>query len=250
MILLTFNIISSKSDFVKNHRIEDQEIIKITEQNTSAILRILESQNILVTFFVEISMVSKLTTLIKKISRSGHEVSFYNDNSTLAEIETTKKTTEEYLGKIIRGIRQKDVFHSVAELKNLEFNYISNIENAHILFPFQRLKRSTEISQMNGLSIIPESISPYSQIPYNDFVFQMLPLALYKNMVTETMRNDDFVLIYLDSRQFTDFDRFKFKIPFYRQYNSGKKMEDKLEDFLRWINDHENATSRVKDFVF
>ncbi len=250
MILLTFNIISSKSDFVKNHRIEDQEIIKITEQNTSAILRILESHNILVTFFVEISMVSKLTTLIKKISRSGHEVSFYNDNSTLAEIETTKKTTEEYLGKIIRGIRQKDVFHSVAELKNLEFNYISNIENAHILFPFQRLKRSTEISQMNGLSIIPESISPYSQIPYNDFVFQMLPSALYKNMVTETMRNDDFVLIYLDSRQFTDFDRFKFKIPFYRKYNSGKKMEDKLEDFLRWINDHENATSRVKDFVF
>lgn len=250
MILLTFNIISSKSDFVKNHRIEDQEIIKITEQNTSAILRILESHNILVTFFVEISMVSKLTTLIKKISRSGHEVSFYNDNSTLAEIETAKKTTEEYLGKIIRGIRQKDVFHSVAELKNLEFNYISNIENAHILFPFQRLKRSTEISQMNGLSIIPESISPYSQIPYNDFVFQMLPLALYKNMVNETMRNDDFVLIYLDSRQFTDFDRFKFKIPFYRKYNSGKKMEDKLEDFLRWINDHENATSRVKDFVF
>ncbi len=250
MILLTFNIINSKSDFVKNHRIEEQEIVKITEQNTSAILRILENHNILGTFFVEISLVSKLTTLIKKISRSGHEISFYNDNSTLADIETAKKSTEEYLGKTIRGIRQKDIFHSVAELKNLEFNYISNIENANILFPFQRLKRSTEISQMNGLSIIPESISPYSQIPYNDFVFQMLPLTLYKNMVTETMRNEDFVLIYLDSRQFTDLDRFKFKIPFYRKYNSGKKMEDKLEEFVQWINNNENATSRLKDFVF
>lgn len=250
MILLTFNIINSKSDFVKNHHIEEQEIVKITEQNTSAILRILENHNILSTFFVEISLVSKLTTLIKKISRSGHEISFYNDNSTLSDIETAKKSTEEYLGKTIRGIRQKDIFHSVAELKNLEFNYISNIENANILFPFQRLKRSTEISQMNGLSIIPESISPYSQIPYNDFVFQMLPLTLYKNMVTETMRNEDFVLIYLDSRQFTDLDRFKFKIPFYRKYNSGKKMEDKLEEFVRWINNNENATSRMKDFVF
>lgn len=250
MILLTFNIINSKSDFVKNHHIEEQEIVKITEQNTSAILRILENHNILATFFVEISLVSKLTTLIKKISRSGHEISFYNDNSTLTDIETAKKSTEEYLGKTIRGIRQKDIFHSVAELKNLEFNYISNIENANILFPFQRLKRSTEISQMNGLSIIPESISPYSQIPYNDFVFQILPLTLYKNMVTETMRNEDFVLIYLDSRQFTDFDRFKFKIPFYRKYNSGKKMEDKLEEFVQWINNNENATSRMKDFVF
>jgi hypothetical protein len=91
----------------------------------------------------------------------------------------------------------------------LEFNYVSNIDNANILFPFKRLKRDTEITEEDGLSIVPESISPYSQLPYNDFVFQILPMKYYQNMVLETLKNDEFVLIYLNSWQFTDFKKYR-----------------------------------------
>ncbi|MEF9479943.1 hypothetical protein OWR28_21510 [Chryseobacterium sp. 1B4] len=90
-------------------------------------------------------------------------------------------------------------------LKLMEFNYVSNIDNANILFPFKRLKRDTEIIEEDGLSIVPESISPYSQLPYNDFVFQILPMKYYQNMVLETLQNEEFVLIYLNTWQFTDF---------------------------------------------
>ena len=114
----------------------------------------------------------------------------------------------------------------------------------------KRLKRSTEIFEENGLSIIPESISPYSQIPYNDFVFQVVPLKFYQNMVVETLKNEDFVLIYLNSWQFTDLEKHQFQVPFYRKYNSGRRMENKLEDFLQWMNENEFAFSRMKDFVF
>ncbi|KIA88715.1 polysaccharide deacetylase family protein [Kaistella jeonii] len=250
MILLTFNITNNRSDFEKNYDLTDEEILKITEQNTSSILRTLENNNVLATFFVEVSIVEKLKPLIKKIIGKGHEIAFYNENSSLLEIETAKGSIEENINKIIRGIRQKEVSLSIEELKKLEFTYISNIENADILFPFKRLKRSTQILQKSGLSIIPESISPYSQIPYNDFVFQALPLQYYKSMVLETMKNDDFVLVYINSWQFTNFGKFHFKIPFYRKYNSGRKMDDKLENFLRWINDENLAFSRMKDFIF
>ena len=181
---------------------------------------------------------------------SGHELAFYNEKSTQLEIETAKKYAEELTGKMIRGIRQKDISVSVDDLKKLEFTYISNIENADILFPFKRLKRSTEISVQNGINIIPESISPYSQIPYNDFVFQVLPLKYYENMVLETIKNDDFVLVYLNSWQITDVEKFNFKTPFYRKYNSGRKMENKLEEFLLWMNEENLAFSRMKDFIF
>ena len=40
-----------------------------------------------------------------------------------------------------------------------------------------------DIVEENGVSIVPESISPYSQLPYNDFVFQALPMQYYQNMV-------------------------------------------------------------------
>jgi len=250
MILLTFNIINHHRQFRKNEQISDEENLKITENNVSSILRILENHHVLASFFIEISLAEKLKPLIKKIVSKGHEIALYNDNSEIAKIETVKRNTEDFIEKIIRGIRQKEVTISVNELKNLEFSYISNIENANILFPFKRLKRSTEIFEENGVNIIPESISPYSQIPYNDFVFQVVPLKFYQNMVVETIKNEDFVLIYMNSWQFTDLEKYRFQVPFYRKYNSGRKMENKLENFLQWMNENEFAFSRMKDFVF
>lgn len=250
MVLLTFNIINNKSDFAKNFTLAEEEILKITEQNTSAILRTLETKNILATFFIEISLVEKMKPLIKKIINKNHELAFYNENSTVNEIERAKKNTEEFTEKKIRGIRQKEVTISVDELKTLEFSYISNIENADILFPFKRLERSTEISVKNGVNLIPESISPYLQLPYNDFVFQVIPLQYFQNMIIETIKKDDFVLVYLNTWQFTDFRKFRFAVPFYRKYNGGRKMEDKLEKFLQWMNEGDFAYSRMKDFIF
>lgn len=250
MILLTFNIINNRSNFKGNFQLKEDEIISITEGNVSSVLRILEQYNILATFFVEISLTTKLEVLIKKIVGLGHEIALFNENSSRHEIENSKQISEELIGKMIRGIREKEITVPIEELKLLEFSYISNIENADILFPLKRLKRGTEIFENNGLSVIPESISPYSQIPYNDFVFQILPLKFLESMVTETIKNEDFVVIYLNSWQFTDFEKLQFNIPFYRKYNSGRKMEDKLESFCQWINENEFACSRMKDFIF
>ncbi|SIQ45466.1 Polysaccharide deacetylase [Chryseobacterium sp. RU37D] len=250
MVLLTFNIINVNADCKNEVRISNDEKVKITIDNTKAILRILDIHDIKVSFFVEISLTEKLHDLIKAISSKGHEIAFYNKNSNSKEIENAKKSVQELLEKQIKGIRQKDVKLNHEDLKFLEFNYVSNIDNANILFPFKRLKRNTEIIEEEGISIVPESISPYSQLPYNDFVFQMLPMNYYESMVFETLKKDDFVLIYLNSWQFTDFSKYKFNIPLYRRLNSGKKMEDKLDALLTWINEKEMATSRMKDYIF
>lgn len=250
MILLTFNILNIEADAKKGTQISDVERLKITEDNTKAVLRILDIHDIKASFFIEISIAEKLQNLIKAISSQGHEIAFYNKSSNLQEIEEVKKNIQDLLEKQIRGIRQKDLKLAQENLKSLEFNYVSNIDNADILFPFKRLKRDTEINEEDGLSIVPESISPYSQLPYNDFVFQILPMKYYHNMVFETLKSDDFVLIYLNSWQFTDFKKYQFDIPYYRRLFSGKKMEDKLDALLTWINENDMATSRMKDYIF
>ncbi|KPH13036.1 polysaccharide deacetylase family protein [Chryseobacterium sp. ERMR1:04] len=250
MVLFTFNIVNIEAKTKNDLQITDEERLGITENNTKAILRILDIHDVKASFFVEISIAEKLKNLIKAISSQGHEIAFYNKDSTLQEIEETKKNTQDLLEKQIRGIRQKDCKLPQENLKLLEFNYVSNIDNANILFPFKRLKRNTEITEEDGLSIIPESISPYFQLPYNDFMFQILPMKYYKNMVFETLKNDDFVLIYLNSWQFTDFKKYQFDIPFYRSLFSGRKMEDKLDALLTWINENDMATSRMKDYIF
>lgn len=250
MVLLTFNITNIEAEPQNGSQITDEERLKISEDNTKAILRILDLHDIKASFFVEVSLTGKLQNLIKAISSKGHEIAFYNKGSNLEEIENAKKNIQDLLEKQIRGIRQKDVKVSQESLKMLEFNYVSNIDNANILFPFKRLERDTEITEEDGLSIVPESISPYSQLPYNDFVFQILPMKFYQNMVVETLQNDEFVLIYLNSWQFTDFKKYRFDIPFYRSLFSGKKMEDKLDALLTFLNERDMATSRMKDYIF
>lgn len=250
MVLLTFNITNVEAEPQNGSQITDEERLKISEDNTKAILRILDLHDIKASFFVEVSLTGKLQNLIKAISSKGHEIAFYNKGSNLEEIENAKKNIQDLLEKQIRGIRQKDVKVSQESLKMLEFNYVSNIDNANILFPFKRLERDTEITEEDGLSIVPESISPYSQLPYNDFVFQILPMKFYQNMVLETLQNDEFVLIYLNSWQFTDFKKYRFDIPFYRSLFSGKKMEDKLDALLTFLNERDMATSRMKDYIF
>ncbi|KAA0130704.1 polysaccharide deacetylase [Chryseobacterium sp. SN22] len=250
MVLFTFNVENIEACTKKNADISGEERTQVTTANTKAILRILDIHDVKASFFIEVSIAEKLDNLIKAISSKGHEIAFYNKNSTLQEIEEAKKRTEELLEKQIKGIRQKDHKLPQEELKMLGFGYISNIDHADILFPFKRLKRNTEIVEENGLSIVPESISPYSQLPYNDFVFQVLPMKYYKNMVFETLKKDDFVLIYLNSWQFTDFSKYRFDIPLYRKWNSGKKIEDKLDKLLCWIDENEMATARMKDYIF
>ncbi|KQK25314.1 polysaccharide deacetylase [Chryseobacterium aquaticum] len=250
MILLTFNVVNIESENKKGFQMNAEERLEITESNTKSILRILDIYETKASFFIEISIVENLKNLIKAISAQGHEIAFYNKNSSASQIEAVKKTTEDFLEKQIRGIRQKEFKIGETDLKLMGFHYISNIDHADILFPFKRLKRDSAITEENGMSIVPESISPYSQLPYNDFVFQVLPMKYYQNMVFETLKNDDFVLVYLDSWQFTDLEKYQFKVPFYRRYNTGKKMEDKLEEFLTWINKNEMATSRMKDYIF
>jgi hypothetical protein len=250
MVLLTFNIAGIEAETKNGIQITDEERLKITENNTKAILRILDVHDIKATFFIEISLTEKFQNTIKAISGRGHEIAFYNKNSSLEQVEQAKKNIQDLLEKQIRGIRQKDFKLAEENLKLLEFNYVSNIDNASILFPLKRLKRNTEIVEIDGLSIVPESISPYSQLPYNDFVFQILPMKYYHNMIIETLKNDEFVLIYLNSWQFTDFKKYPFDIPFYRSLFSGRKMEDKLDALLAWINEKELATSRMKDYIF
>ena len=77
-----------------------------------------------------------------------------------------------------------------------------------------------------------------------------MPLSYFESMVIETIKKDEFVLFYLNSWQFTDFENNSFEIQFYKKYNSGKKLHDKLEAFLSWMNENELASARIKDFAF
>lgn len=250
MILLTFNIINPDRAFKNRGRLSDETLLEITVQNTKIILQSLERKEIWATFFIEISLVFSLGKLMKQIMNEGHEICFYNIDTTFDQLEEAKKWTEEFLGKQIRGIRMKHGDFTLNEIKNLRFTYVALNEDKELNFPFKRFERKAPFTEQDGLTILHESISRYSQLPYSDFIFQILPLSFYKYMIVETIKKDAFVLVYLNSWQFSAFDKKSFDLPLYKKIISSKKLHYKLDEFLKWMSENNIATSKMKDFAF
>ena len=250
MILLSFNIIHPEISEKNVGLVSEEELLKITSEGTLKILEILEKYMLQATFFVEISLVEKLPELLKIIVKKGHELSLLNKNSYQSEIEKAKLFAEELTGKSVRGLRQLPEKRVNSEMvKKLGFIYRSPLDYANIFFYKNTLEKKIA-KEENGIMVIPESVSPYSRIPYNDFSFQLIPMFFYKNMINETLQKEDYVMVYLNSWQFLELNHSKFGLPLYRKYNLGKQMENKLERFLQFVEESEWAVTRIKDFFF
>lgn len=250
MILLTFNIsIPENNTKIKNKFLEDELILSI-EQNTKIILLLLELHGFMATFFVEVSIANRVQKLLKTISLSGHEIALYNVNSDIETITKTKQNLEEILEKPIRGMRQKSHRLPYSDIKKMEFIYVSNIEESTINFLWRKLTEKTEIYTENELTIVPESQSPYSQLPFNDYVLQMTPMKYYENMLLESLKREEYVMIYANAWQIYEKENLPFDLPFYKKMNLGRRFEDRLEDLFQFIDEQEIAVSRVKDYLF
>lgn len=250
MILLSFNIINPEISNENKNFVSEEELLKITSDGTKKILEILEKYMLQATFFVEISLVEKLPELLKTIVKKGHEVSLLNKYSYQSEIEKAKVLAEETTEKSIRGLRQFPEKRVNSEMvKKMGFIYRSPLDYANIFFYKNTLEKKIA-KEEDGIMVIPESVSPYSKIPYNDFTFQMIPLVFYKNMINETLQKEEYVMIYLHSWQFSELNHSKFGLPIYRKYNLGKQMEHKLDRFLLFVEESEWAVTRIKDFFF
>lgn len=250
MVLLTFNIIAPEIPVSYQKIVTEEELLKITTDGTHKILEILEKYQVHTTFFVEISLVEKLPELLKSIVKKGHELGLLNKYSYQKEVETAKDFLEELTGKTIRGMRQfPEKRLSSEKLKAMQFIYRSPMDFSNIFFFKNTLERKIAYEE-HEIMVIPESVSPYSRLPYNDFTFQMIPMKFYQNMVTETLQKEEYVMIYLNSWQFVELNDKKFGLSFYRKYNLGVQMEEKLDRFLKFVEENDLAITRMKDFFF
>lgn len=250
MILLTFNIACSDQPFLVQKSTTETDWLPALEDKAESIMLLLEMHEYKATFFIEVGIADQLHKLIRNIAFAGHEIALYNVNSTAAAIELTKRNLEQLLEKPIRGIRQKLHRLPYPDIKNLEFSYASNIESSKINFLWRKLTTKTHIYEQNNLTIVPESQSPYSQLPFNDYVLQVTPMKYYENMLLESLKNNEYVMIYANSWQLFGNDETPFDLPFYKKINTGRKFEDRLEQLLQFIDKNELAVSRMKDYLF
>lgn len=250
MVLLTFNISIIEKDRENFAKFSHSELISSIEEKTKIILLLLELHEYHATFFVEISLAIELQKLLKSLSLSGHEIGLYNVNSDAETVSKTKQNLEQILNKPIKGLRQKTHRLPYPEIKKMDFTYVSNIEHSRINFLWRKLTEKTEIYTESELTIVPESQSPYSQLPFNDYVLQVTPMKYYESMLLESLKSNEYVMIYANGWQLFSNDKLPFEVPFYKKINLSRNFEDRLESLFQFIDEHEIAVSRMKDYLF
>lgn len=250
MVLLTFNISILERSRENNHKFSQSELISSIEESTKIISNLLELHEYKATFFVEISIAEQVQKLLKSLSLSGHEIALYNVNSDAETVAKTKLNLEQILQKPIKGLRQKSHHLPYPEIKTMDFIYVSNIKESKIDFLWRKLTGKTEIYTENELTVVPESQSPYSQLPFNDYVLQVTPMKYYESMLLESLKSDEYVMIYINAWQFFSKDKLPFILPFYKKINLGRSFDDRLEDLFQFMDEHEIAVSRMKDYLF
>jgi len=250
VILLTFNISIPKNNQKNANQFSENELIESIKNNTKIIHRLLDLHGFSATFFVEISIANQLQKLLKTLALSGHEIALYNVDSDIDLIEKTKQNLEGILEKPIRGLRQKSYRLPYSNIKKSEFTYVSNIEESTINFLWRKLTAKTEIYTENEMTIVPESQSPYSQLPFNDYVLQVTPMKYYENMLLESLKRAEYVMIYANAWQIYEKENLPFELPFYKKFNLGRRFENRLEELFQIINENEIAVSRMKDYLF
>lgn len=92
MVLLTFNIINIEAEAKKGSQINDEDRLKITEDNTKAVLRILDVHDIKASFFVEVSLTGKLQNLIKEFHPKGMKLLFIIKIQILLKLKMRRRT--------------------------------------------------------------------------------------------------------------------------------------------------------------
>lgn len=250
MILLTFNIALAEKGREITTNFSQTELISSIEVNTKIIVNLLELHEYKATFFVEISIAARLHKLLKTLSLSGHEIGLYNVDSDMETVAKTKENLEEILQKPIKGLRQKSHHLPYPEIKKMDFIYVSNIKESKIDFLWRKLTGKTEIYTESELTIVPESQSPYSQIPFNDYVLQVTPMKYYESMLLESLKSEEYVMIYANAWQLFSKDNLPFVLPFYKKIHLSRSFEDRLEELFQFMDEHEIAVSKMKDYLF
>lgn len=209
--------------------------INVSKVGLIRILKIIERQDIVATFFCTANFVEAEPELIRRISESGHEIACHgvdHFNPQASDIEVSKKKIEKALEKKIQGYRVPRMQAiDYKAMKSLGYLYDSSVNPAFIPGRYNHLNVPRRPYQKNGIIEIPTSVATVMRVPLFWLALHLFPQKLYLNLCKMSLKKSGYLATYFHPWEFTDLRKYPC-VPKYIQYNSGKKLEKKLEKLI------------------
>ena len=239
-------------EYGKHISFEDQIAISII--GTNHILEILEKHEVKATFFSTVIFARNAPEVIRRIVEGGHELAshgYYHSDFETAHLASSKTALEELSGQEIKGYRMarmKPVDEK--EIAIAGYLYNSSINPTWLPGRYNNLSKPRKFYKEAGIWQIPASVSPILRFPLFWLSFHNLPLSVYQWLAERTHKKDGYLNIYFHPWEFTELgDQERFGFPGYVSRNSGKKMIERMDSFLRFLKQKNYTFSTLSAFV-
>lgn len=254
MILLSFDIeeFDMPFEYGKDISFEDQMAISI--KGTNHILDILNQNKVKATFFSTVVFAQNAQILIQRIIHEGHELAshgYYHSSFEPSHLASSKIALQELSGKEIKGFRMprmKPVDEN--EISKAGYIYNSSINPTWLPGRYNNLSKPRTIYKEGGVWQIPASVSPILRFPLFWLSFHNIPLAIYLLLAERTHKKDSYLNIYFHPWEFTELgDQERFGFPRYVSKNSGNKMIERMNSFIKSLKKKGYAFHTLSEFI-
>jgi peptidoglycan/xylan/chitin deacetylase (PgdA/CDA1 family) len=251
-VMLTFDI--EECDFFTS-----DDKFTISKQGTETILNILDKRKIKGTFFVTSAFALKYKKLISDIYKSGHEIAShghthehdYGDmtgNAAYNYIINSKKIIEKIINAKIFGFRAPRLHPpNYNILKSIGFEYDSSYHPTYVPGRYNNFLGNRNIHDIDGVKIVPISVTPYVRLPLSWFWFRNIGLNYAKYCTTSIFKKGGFLNIYFHPWDFVDMSKADCGGMIKR--NTGSIMIDMFSRYIDWLSGIGVKFDTIKNYI-
>lgn len=252
MVLLSFDIEEFDMPLEYKGEIPFEEQLSISRKGLQEILILLKKHQAKATFFSTVVFAENNKDLIEQLLSEGHELASHTWFHSEFKIEDLKKSREkliELFNTKIIGLRMPRMMKvDGKEVEKAGYSYNSSVNPTFLPGRYNNLKVSRTYFKEGEVLQVPASVSPNFRIPLFWLSFHNFPLYFYKKLAKDVLKKDGYLNIYFHPWEFAEIKNPDFRLPGFTIKNSGNKMIERFDEFLKFLNQKKYQFGTFQEF--
>ncbi|MBO9619720.1 MAG: polysaccharide deacetylase family protein [Niabella sp.] len=247
-ILLSFDVEEFDLPLEYRQSISLEEQLTIGYSGFQKMGELLFATNVPATLYTTVVFAENYREEVRALS-VRHEIASHTWSHTHFETEDllrSKQALEAISATPVYGLRMprlKTV--AAADVLNAGYQYNSSINPTWLPGRYNNLSEKRTLSQREGITILPVSVSPRLRIPLFWLAFKNMPYKIFLDLAIQTLKKDGYLNLYFHPWELADLG--KYRLPFYIKRNPDRLFK-KLSRLIADLS-NEGDFSNTKSFL-
>jgi peptidoglycan/xylan/chitin deacetylase (PgdA/CDA1 family) len=252
--LLSFDVEEFDMPFEYGGKPKMEEQIATSNKGLQSIISVLDKYSATATFYCTGVYALAKTEQIRELSKK-HEIASHNhfhSSHKKEDLSTSKAILENITQQDIVGFRMPRMAPvSDADLLEAGYLYNASINPTYLPGRYDYRHISRTFFTQNDLIHFPASVSPAWRIPLFWIAFHNFPLSYFFYLCKKVVETDGYLHLYFHPWEFTDYTDLPngATYPFYLHRNNGKKMLERFDKLMAFLQKEGFEFKTTKDFL-